>query len=158
MHLYSKILKKFLEYQNALLLNTIKTRKAMIDSSLNIFDLPLEECSKKPLTGFFRNGCCDTGPEDVGCHTVCAVMTEEFLLFTRRLGNDLITPRPEYNFPGLKPGDRWCLCALRWKEAYDAGCAPYIIPEATHKAALRYIDIDILIQFALKNNTLDTNG
>ncbi|MCX8147844.1 DUF2237 family protein [Thermaurantimonas aggregans] len=139
-------------------MNTIKTRKAMIDSSLNIFDLPLEECSKKPLTGFFRNGCCDTGPEDVGCHTVCAVMTEEFLLFTRRLGNDLITPRPEYNFPGLKPGDRWCLCALRWKEAYDAGCAPYIIPEATHKAALRYIDIDILIQFALKNNTLDTNG
>ncbi len=120
----------------------------MKDISLNIFNLPLETCSLNPLTGFFRNGCCDTGREDVGSHTVCAIMTEDFLLFSKTRGNDLITPRPEYDFKGLKPGDRWCLCALRWKEAYLAGCAPFIIPEATHKAALRYIDLEILIQYA----------
>lgn len=127
----------------------------MKDTSLNIFELPLVECSVKPLTGYFRNGCCDTGPDDVGSHTVCAVMTEEFLLFSRSRGNDLITPRPEYNFPGLKPGDRWCLCALRWKEAYNHGCAPLIVPEATHKAALRYIDIEILIKYALKDKQIE---
>lgn len=126
----------------------------MKDTSLNIFDLPLETCSTNPLTGFFRNGCCDTGREDVGSHTVCAIMTEDFLLFSKSRGNDLITPRPEYDFKGLKPGDRWCLCALRWKEAYHAGCAPYIIPEATHKAALRYIELEILIQFAFKDKDL----
>jgi uncharacterized protein (DUF2237 family) len=133
-----------------------KIKEMKKDPSLNIFELPLEPCSLKPKTGFFRNGCCDTAPEDVGCHTVCAVMTEEFLLFSRSRGNDLLTPRPEYDFPGLKPGDRWCLCALRWREAYHAGCAPLIIPTATHKAALRYIDMEILVQYSLRDKQIDS--
>jgi uncharacterized protein (DUF2237 family) len=99
----------------------------------NVFGEDLIMCSEAPMTGYYRNGCCETGPEDLGTHTVCAVMTEEFLLFSRSRGNDLITPRPEWAFPGLKTGDRWCLCASRWIEAYQSGFAPLIILEATQE-------------------------
>jgi uncharacterized protein (DUF2237 family) len=102
----------------------------------NILGGVLLPCSVAPLTGFWRDGCCHAGPEDPALHVVCAEMTEEFLAFSRLVGNDLSTPRPEYGFPGLKPGDRWCLCAARWEEARRAGLAPPILPEATHEAAL----------------------
>ena len=105
---------------------------------------PLGSCSMDPVTGFFRNGCCETGPEDVGMHTVCAVMTAEFLEFSREVGNDLSTPRPEFGFPGLSPGDRWCLCAPRWKEALDAGVAPPVVLEATHEEVLAITPLGIL--------------
>lgn len=105
---------------------------------LNVLGEPLEDCSLAPLTGWFRDGCCRTGAGDVGSHVVCAVMTAEFLAFSRSRGNDLSTPRPEYQFPGLKPGDRWCLCASRWREALDAGVAPQVVLAATHVRALAY--------------------
>jgi uncharacterized protein (DUF2237 family) len=114
----------------------------------NVLGQPLVVCSMAPRTGFFRDGCCSTGPSDTGRHVVCAVMTEGFLEFSRARGNDLSTPRPEYRFPGLRPGDRWCLCALRWKEALEAGKAPMVILEATHEAALRYVTIDDLLRHA----------
>lgn len=97
-------------------------------------------CSTEPLTGFYRNGCCDTGAEDVGVHVVCATMTAEFLDFSARVGNDLSTPVPAYGFPGLRPGDRWCLCASRWQEALEAGAAPPVDLDATHVRALEWID------------------
>ncbi len=97
-----------------------------------------------PLTGFFRDGCCRSGRDDVGVHVVCAEMTQAFLEFSRAQGNDLITPRPEYRFPGLKPGDRWCLCALRWKEAYEAGVAPPVVLEATAESAIEFVDQEAL--------------
>lgn len=105
---------------------------------LNVLGEPLEDCSLAPLTGWHRDGCCRTGAGDVGSHVVCAVMTAEFLAFSRARGNDLSTPRPEYEFPGLKPGDRWCLCASRWREALDAGVAPQVVLAATHVRALAY--------------------
>jgi uncharacterized protein (DUF2237 family) len=105
---------------------------------------PLGVCSEQPLTGFYRDGCCHTGPQDTGKHVVCAVMTAEFLAFTKSRGNDLSTPVPAYRFPGLKPGDRWCLCALRWREAYEAGAAPPVVLEATNAAALRYVPLEAL--------------
>jgi uncharacterized protein len=105
---------------------------------LNVLGEPLEDCSLAPLTGWHRDGCCRTGAGDVGSHVVCAVMTAEFLAFSRSRGNDLSTPRPEYEFPGLKPGDRWCLCASRWREALDAGVAPQVVLAATHVRALAY--------------------
>ncbi len=114
----------------------------------NVLGQPLVACSLAPLTGFFRDGCCSTGPSDAGRHVVCAVMTEDFLNFSKARGNDLSTPRPEYRFPGLRPGDRWCLCALRWKEAFEAGKAPKVILEATHEAALRYVTLDDLLRHA----------
>ena len=101
------------------------------------------------MTGFFRNGCCDTAAEDVGSHTVCVVMTAEVLEFSRLRGNDLSTPMPEYGFPGLKPGDRWCLCAPRWKEAFDAGQAPRVVLRATHQGALDYCSLADLKAFAI---------
>ena len=101
---------------------------------------PLVPCSQAPLTGFWRDGCCNTGPADRGHHTVCAVMTAAFLEFSRARGNDLVTPRPEFGFPGLKSGDRWCLCAARWAEAEEAGVAPPVVLEATHAAALDIVD------------------
>ena len=104
----------------------------------NVLGEPLESCSFKPMTGFFRNGCCDTSPEDAGSHTVCVVLTDDFLAFSKAQGNDLSTPVPEYGFPGLKPGDRWCLCAPRWQEAFEAGQAPRVALKATHEAALAY--------------------
>ncbi len=112
--------------------------------SRNVLGGPLLACSYSPLTGFYRTGCCETGPEDTGRHTVCVRVTEAFLQFSRQAGNDLSTPRPEYRFAGLKPGDRWCLCALRWKEAWEAGAAPAVVLEATHEATLRLIDLDVL--------------
>jgi uncharacterized protein (DUF2237 family) len=107
--------------------------------ALNILGTRLAVCGLAPRTGFFRNGCCDTGPQDKGSHTVCAVVTAEFLAHQKRVGNDLVTPRPEYDFPGLKPGDRWCVCALRWEQARLAGCAPPVVAEATHVRALSLV-------------------
>lgn len=108
----------------------------------NVLGGPLEPCSFKPMTGFFRDGCCNTDENDFGSHTVCAVLTDEFLMFSRSRGNDLSTPRPEFDFPGLRAGDRWCLCAARWREAYEAGQAPKVILVSTHEAALRYASIE----------------
>ncbi len=112
--------------------------------ALNVLGTPLEPCSLDPMTGFYRNGCCDTGSEDQGVHIVCAVMTEEFLAFSKERGNDLSTPVPMSEFPGLKAGDRWCLCAARWREAYDAGCAPTVVLEATHARMLEWASLDEL--------------
>ena len=110
----------------------------------NVLGGALQSCSMQPVTGFFRNGCCDTSPQDVGSHTVCAVMTAAFLAFSRAQGNDLSTPRPEFGFPGLRPGDRWCLCAPRWQEEFEAGQAPLVALGSTHEGALRYCDLDDL--------------
>ena len=112
--------------------------------SLNVLGGVLETCSIRPMTGFFREGCCDTGPSDLGSHTVCVVLTEEFLDFSQAVGNDLSTPRPEWGFDGLQPGDRWCLCASRWLEAYEAGSAPEVVLGATHARALEIIPIEAL--------------
>jgi uncharacterized protein (DUF2237 family) len=117
--------------------------------SRNVFGEPLQACSLSPMTGFFRNGCCDTAPEDVGSHTVCVVMTAEFLEFSKAQGNDLSTPMPEFGFAGLKPGDRWCLCAPRWKDAFDAGHAPKVVLRATHQGALDYCSLAELKSHAL---------
>jgi uncharacterized protein len=106
--------------------------------SRNVLGGALENCSLRPMTGFFRNGCCDTGAEDVGSHTVCVVMTAEFLAFSKSRGNDLSTPMPDYGFPGLVPCDRWCLCAPRWQEALEADSAPRVVLRATHEGALDY--------------------
>ncbi len=112
--------------------------------ALNVLGQPLVPCSHDPLTGFFRDGCCRTRPDDTGLHVVCARMTQEFLTFTRSRGNDLSTPRPEWDFPGLRAGDRWCLCALRWKEAFDAGLAPPVLLESTHIRALDVLSLEQL--------------
>ena len=121
---------------------------AMADKDAkNVLGTSLRQCSTKPLTGFYRDGYCRTGEGDTGTHVIAATVTQEFLDFTKLRGNDLITPHPEYNFPGLKPGDCWCLCALRWKEAYTAGMAPPVNLEATHEKALEFIPLDILQQF-----------
>jgi uncharacterized protein (DUF2237 family) len=122
------------------------------DISLNVFGEKLVTCSNDPLTGFYRTGCCETGPQDSGRHLVCAVMTNEFLEFSKLQGNDLTTPIPQYNFPGLKEGDRWCLCALRWKEAYEAGMAPKVVLEATNEKVLNVIEMDDLLKYAYKNS------
>ncbi len=119
------------------------------ETALNVLGQELLPCSNAPLTGFFRNGCCETGPDDLGLHTVCAVMTAEFLAFSRRAGNDLSTPRPDLHFPGLRPGDRWCLCAPRWKEALDAGAAPGVVLEATHEETLAIVTLDVLNAYAV---------
>lgn len=111
---------------------------------LNVLGTPLQPCGLRPLTGFTRSGCCETGPDDVGSHTVCAVMTEEFLAFTRERGNDLTTPQPMYMFPGLRSGDRWCLCASRWLDAYRAGVAPLVVLEACHEKALDIVPLAAL--------------
>jgi uncharacterized protein (DUF2237 family) len=114
----------------------------------NVLGGPLLACSFDPLTGFFRDGCCQTGPEDLGSHTVCARVTDAFLEFSLSRGNDLTTPRPEYRFKGLAAGDRWCLCALRWKEAFEAGVAPPVVLEATHESALRILTLQSLLAHA----------
>ena len=110
----------------------------------NVLGTELQTCSTEPMTGFYRDGCCNTGSGDVGVHTVCAVVTAEFLEFSREAGNDLSTPMPMYGFPGLKPGDRWCLCAPRWQEALDAGMAPDVVLEATHIGSLEWCSLDDL--------------
>lgn len=118
----------------------------------NVLGGALQACSFEPVTGFFRDGCCNTSPEDRGSHTVCAVMTAEFLAFSKSRGNDLSTAMPEYGFPGLKPGDRWCLCAPRWAEAFVAGKAPRIVLAATQESALEYADLADLKRFAVDLN------
>jgi uncharacterized protein (DUF2237 family) len=115
-----------------------------MDPSLNVLGGPLQPCSAAPLTGFFRNGCCDTGPQDRGLHTVCALMTAEFLALSKYLGNDLSTPRPEYGFAGLRPGDRWCLCASRFLQAHEEGAAPKVWLDATHLRTLDIVPLDVL--------------
>ncbi|WP_152049274.1 DUF2237 family protein [Tautonia marina] len=115
----------------------------------NVLGSNLESCSLDPVTGFFRDGCCHTGADDIGLHLVCAEMTGEFLEFSRRRGNDLSTPMPQYGFPGLKPGDRWCLCVERWKEALEAGMAPSVVLEATHISALEFVSIEELKAHAI---------
>ena len=115
----------------------------------NVLGERLESCSETPLTGFTRSGSCETGPSDLGSHTVCAQVTPEFLQYSKSQGNDLITPVPEFDFPGLKPGDRWCLCAARWREALEAGCAPKVALRATHERALQVVGIEELKPHAI---------
>lgn len=115
----------------------------------NVLGTDLQDCSHDPLTGFYRDGCCNTGAGDLGLHIVCIRATAEFLKFSREHGNDLSTPRPEMNFPGLKPGDQWCLCAMRWKEAYDAGDAPPVVLEATHISTLEFVNLADLREHAV---------
>ena len=114
----------------------------------NVFGEPLIACSHSPKTGFLRDGCCNTDATDFGEHTVCIVATEEFLKFSKEMGNDISTPIPEYHFTGVKPGDNWCLCALRWVEAYRNNCAPKIVLEATHEDLLKHVSMDVLITYA----------
>lgn len=118
------------------------------DGALNVLGSPLLSCGETPRTGFFRNGCCDTGPEDTGMHTVCAVMTDAFLVYSRLAGNDLSTPHPEWGFPGLRAGDRWCLCVGRWREAMAAGVAPPVVLAATHEEALAVVLLEDLERHA----------
>ena len=115
----------------------------------NVLGGPLGVCSEQPVTGFFRTGCCDTGPQDIGRHTVCIVATEEFLAFSKTRGNDLSTPKPEYDFPGVQPGQRWCLCAARWKEALKAGMAPKVVLNATNEATLDIVSLEDLKRHAV---------
>jgi uncharacterized protein (DUF2237 family) len=115
----------------------------------NVFGEPLKSCSERPLTGFYRSGCCHTGPEDLGLHTVCVEVTAEFLAFSKGRGNDLSTPQPDFDFPGLEPGDRWCLCAARWREAFEAGHAPRVVLGATHEATLAIVPLEDLKRYAI---------
>lgn len=119
------------------------------EPELNVLGQPLLTCSTDPLTGFHRDGCCRTGPHDTGQHTVCCLVTAEFLAFSTARGNDLTTPRPEYRFPGLTPGDRWCLCAPRWLEAWEHGCAPHVVLQATHARAADVCPLHALRQHAI---------
>ena len=120
-----------------------------MEAKLNVLGEPLAPCSEDPLTGFFRDGSCNTAPEDLGLHTVCVRVTAEFLEFSRSRGNDLTTPIPEFGFAGLKPGDQWCLCAARWQEAFEAGFAPKVILTATHAGTLKVVKLADLKRFAL---------
>ncbi len=117
----------------------------------NVLGTDLETCSVNPMTGFYRDGCCRTGADDIGLHTVCTEVTREFLDYSQRVGNDLSTPVPEYGFPGLQPGDRWCVCCLRWKEAYEAGYAAPVVLEATHMSVLEFIDLEVLQAHAVSS-------
>jgi len=121
-----------------------KAEATMREPSVNVLGGPLASCSTAPMTGFFRNGCCDTGPEDTGRHTVCVIVTAEFLAYSRYLGNDLTTPRPEWGFPGLDPGDRWCLCAARFLQAAQEFVAPQVVLEATHASTLSIVPLELL--------------
>jgi hypothetical protein len=118
----------------------------------NVLGTELETCSTSPMTGFYRDGCCQTGRDDLGLHVVCIEATAEFLEFSRQVGNDLSTPIPTYGFPGLKPGDRWCLCAQRWQQALAAGQAPQVVLEATHMSALEFIDLEDLQVHAIDSH------
>ncbi len=123
-----------------------------MDDSVNVFDEPLSPCNENPMTGFFRDGCCNTDDQDLGSHTVCVKLTAEFLAFSKSSGNDLSTPRPEFGFSGLKPGDSWCLCAPRWAEAHNEGAAPRVYLTRTHKRALEYVPLEVLRTFAADLN------
>jgi len=120
----------------------------MMPEQRNVLGGPLQMCSVAPVTGFYRTGKCETGPDDHGKHCVCILTTEEFLAYSKSRGNDLSTPMPEYRFPGLQPGDRWCLCSERWKEAYQAGKAPLVVLEATHESVLEIVPLEVLQQYA----------
>ena len=120
-----------------------------MDAKINVLGEPLQPCSEEPVTGFFRDGCCNTSPEDLGRHVVCVRVTAEFLEFSRSRGNDLSTPMPEYGFPGLQPGDQWCLCAARWQEALQANAAPRVVLQSTHAAALQVVKLVDLKKYAL---------
>ena len=124
-------------------------KERRVEPALNVLGEPLAPCGLDPVTGFYRDGCCNTGYEDVGIHVVCAKMTREFLAFSKKRGNDLSTPMPEHGFPGLKPGDRWCLCAGRWKGALDAGVAPPVVLQATHEEALAVVPLAELKRHAI---------
>ncbi|MBV8941284.1 MAG: DUF2237 domain-containing protein [Solirubrobacterales bacterium] len=115
----------------------------------NVLGGPLESCGTQPLTGFYRDGCCRTGPEDIGSHTICAVVSAEFLDHQRTIGNDLITPAPTYGFPGLQPGDRWCVVAANWLRAHEAGAGAYVVLAATHERALEVVPLEVLEQYAV---------
>ncbi|MDD9888906.1 MAG: DUF2237 domain-containing protein [Gammaproteobacteria bacterium] len=123
-----------------------------MDDSLNVYDEQLQPCSNNPVTGFFRDGCCNTSDEDFGSHTVCVEVTQDFLEYSRFRGNDLSTPMPDFGFPGLQPGDRWCLCASRWLEAYEQGMAPKVYLMGTHKRALEIVDLEKLKEHAVDIN------
>ena len=123
-----------------------------MEKQKNVLDSELQDCGIDPMTGFYRDGCCNTGPGDVGTHTVCAIMTDDFLEYSKSKGNDLITPRPEFDFPGLKAGDSWCLCALRWEEARQAGCAPRVKLTSTNIKTLEMVEFD-----DLKAHQIDLN-
>ncbi len=123
-----------------------------MDESVNVFGEAIEICSDSPTTGFFRDGCCNTSDQDVGSHTVCVEVTREFLEFSRFRGNDLSTPMPQFEFPGLRPGDRWCLCAARWLEAHEAGMAPRVVLKGTHRRALEIVPLRLLRGFAVDLN------
>lgn len=127
----------------------MSTKSIEKEPALNVLGTPLVACGTNPVTGFYRDGCCNTGPLDSGTHTVCAIMTEEFLSYTKSQGNDLSTPLPAYGFPGLKPNDRWCLCVTRWKQAYEAGCAPKVVLEASHAKSLEVVMLEHLKVLAL---------
>ncbi|MBK1882746.1 DUF2237 domain-containing protein [Luteolibacter pohnpeiensis] len=116
----------------------------------NVLGTELVACSSQPMTGWFRDGCCRTGAGDIGVHVVCARLNAEFLEYSKSRGNDLSTPRPEFSFPGLKPGDQWCVCASRWQESFEAGAAPEVILEATHESALEFIDLENLRKHAVQ--------
>lgn len=124
-------------------------RKVELADRKNVMGGDIQPCSMSPKTGFFRNGCCDTGPDDRGSHTVCVHMTAEFLAFSKSRGNDLSTPHPQHGFAGLGPGDRWCLCAARWLEAYEAGVAPHVSLASTHELALEIVPLEALMEHAL---------
>jgi uncharacterized protein (DUF2237 family) len=129
----------------------IETQQNMAN---NVFGEALITCSTEPMTGFYRDGCCNSDEEDAGIHSVCVVLTDEFLAFSKLRGNDLSTPRPEYMFPGLKAGDRWCLCAARWVEAHRAGCAPKVVLEATHERTLELVELRELVKFAFRSDSV----
>lgn len=124
-----------------------------MSTAKNVLGGPLQSCSTQPMTGFYRNGCCDTGPDDLGLHLVCTQVTAEFLAHQRAIGNDLMTPNPWYNFPGLVPGDRWCVCVTRWKESMEAGAAAPVVLEATHMSTLEFVDLDDLKRHAVEQTT-----
>ena len=119
------------------------------NTARNVLGGPLSECGSKPMTGFYRDGCCNTGRDDLGVHSVCSLMTAEFLEFSLARGNDLSTPMPDFGFPGLNAGDRWCLCAARWREALQAGCAPHVVLTATHERTLDYVSLEDLKKYAI---------
>lgn len=123
--------------------------KVTVKQDKNVLGGPLLACSYAPLTGFMRDGCCSTGPNDLGRHVVCAKVSQEFLEFQLRMGNDLISPQPQYRFAGLKPGDRWCVCAARWMEAFEAGVAPMVYLEGTNESALQIIPLELLLEHSL---------
>ena len=127
----------------------LKRRAHPLEGQKNVYGEPLKACSERPVTGFYRTGCCHTGPDDVGLHTVCVEVTAEFLTFSKAAGNDLSTPHPDFGFPGLQPGDRWCLCAARWREALEAGHPPRVILGATHEATLEIVDLEDLKRYAI---------